>query len=380
MNSEKSWRKAYYVLLLIILLALLQPKGGTWAWLHNIRWLYVLLLSFTLSQILTPIIIKIAWFFKILDYPDARKLHPAPTPRIGGLAIFIAFILSAARNFQFSRELTGLIAGGSMIYIIGLIDDIHPLPAAPRLIGQIASCMVVIWSGVIITVVPHAVPGHQILSVIITVIWLIGIANALNFLDGIDGLATAMSILCSVLFFLIALPTRQGHLSYVSIALAGGCMGFLTFNWKPAKVFLGDSGATFLGFTIAGLAVMGSWAHNNPTVAVSTPLLILGIPIFDMIYTTVSRIKNGHVKNFKQWLEFVGRDHFHHRLMRIGFSDKQTVFFILFLNFCLGIGALVIRDTGTRGSILLLVQSVIIFMIIVALMIVGRQVQIVNSK
>jgi UDP-GlcNAc:undecaprenyl-phosphate GlcNAc-1-phosphate transferase len=182
-----------------------------------------------------------------------------------------------------------------------------------------------------------------------------------------------MVMLCSMLFFLIAWPSRQSYLAYVTIAIVGACLGFLPYNWKPARIFLGDAGATFLGFMIAGIAVMGSWAHNNPMVAISTPLLILGIPIFDMIYTTVSRVKNGSVRTFRQWLEYAGRDHFHHRLMHLGLSDRQMVVFVWVLNLCLGIGALVIRDTGTKGSVLLLIQSVIIFLIIVVLMLLGRQ-------
>lgn len=379
-DRELPWRKAYYILLAIILIGLLQPKGGTWAWLHNIRWLYVMVLSFVTAQLATPLVIRIAWHFGILDRPAARKVHLQPIPRLGGLAIFIAFIFSTARNYQFSPQLAGLVTGGAVIYIIGLIDDIHPLPAVIRLVAQIAAALIVISSGVVLTVVPSAVPYHQYFSAAITVLWLIGLTNALNFLDGIDGLASGMAALCSLLFFLIAWPTRQSYLAYVTIALCGASLGFITYNWRPARIFLGDAGSTFLGFMIAGIAVMGSWAHDNPMVAISTPLLILGIPIFDMIYTTISRVRNGSVRSFKEWLEFAAKDHFHHRLMHLGLSVPQTVFFILGVNLCLGLGAIVIRDTGTKASILLLVQSVIIFLIIVVLMLLGRTITQDNNK
>jgi UDP-GlcNAc:undecaprenyl-phosphate GlcNAc-1-phosphate transferase len=372
-HTTASWRKASYILLAVILVSLLQPRGGTWAWLYDIRWLYVLFLSCAWSLLLTPLVIRLAWRLKILDYPDARKTHASPVPRIGGMAVFLAVLLSTARNYQFSPQLMGLIAGSSIIYLIGFVDDIRSLPATTRLIGQLAACLIVIRSGVILTIIPHSWPGWYIISAAITVIWLLGLSNAINFLDGVDGLATGMVMICAFLFFLIAWPTRQSYLAYVTIAVAGACLGFLPYNWKPARVFLGDAGSTFLGFLIAGLAVMGSWAHDNPTVAFATPLLILGIPIFDMIYTTVSRVRNGSVTTFKQWLEYAGRDHFHHRLMNLGFSEQQTVLFIWTLNLCLGLGATVIRDSGTRGSIAILLQSVIIFFIIVVLMLAGRE-------
>jgi UDP-GlcNAc:undecaprenyl-phosphate GlcNAc-1-phosphate transferase len=369
-----SWRKAYYVLLVIILCSLFQPHGGTWAWLHDIRWLYVFFISFLFANLLTPAAIRLAWYFKILDYPDPRKMHSSPIPRVGGIAIFAAVLLSTARNYQFSPALTGLIAGGCIIYVTGLIDDIHPLSAGVRLLAQLVAAMVVVSQGVVLTIVPLSFPGHQVISAGITVLWLIGLTKALNFMDGIDGLATGMTALCSLFFFLIAWPTRQSYLAYVTIALCGAALGFLPYNWKRARIFLGDAGSTFMGFMLAGLAVMGAWAHNNATVALSTPLLILGIPIFDMIYTTISRVKNGSVRSFRQWLEYTGKDHFHHRLMHLGLSEPQTVFFILMVNLCLGLGAIVIRDTGTKGSMLLLIQSVIIFLIIVVLMLLGRQV------
>jgi UDP-GlcNAc:undecaprenyl-phosphate/decaprenyl-phosphate GlcNAc-1-phosphate transferase len=373
MRRSTTKTKILYGLLLLLLLILLQPTGGKWAWIHGVRWLYVFLLSFGLSFLLTPLAEMLAQKFKILDLPDHdRKIHTMPIPRLGGLAVFAAFLISATRNDQFSMQLGGLIFGGCIIYAIGFFDDKKPLPAAARLSMQIIACLVVIYSGVFITVIPKEFDLFRVPSSLLTIFWLLGLSNALNFLDGVDGLATGMAALCSILFFMIALPTNQTYLSYSTMALAGACLGFLPYNWRPAKIFLGDAGSTFLGFMIAGFAVMGSWADKNGMVAVSTPLLILGIPIFDMIYTTVSRIKNGSVKTFIQWLEYAGKDHFHHRLMHLGFSQVQTVGLILLLNFCLGLGALTLRETGTRGSIFLLSQSVLIFLIVVALMLRGR--------
>jgi UDP-GlcNAc:undecaprenyl-phosphate GlcNAc-1-phosphate transferase len=207
------------------------------------------------------------------------------------------------------------------------------------------------------------------------VIWLVGIVNAFNFMDGIDGLASTMGAVCALLFLGIGWKSNQYPLSFISAALAGACFGFLRMNWRPAKVFLGDSGSTFIGFILGCLALYGSWATDNPAVSLSTPVLILGIPIFDIIYTTVSRVRNGSVRSVKEWLEYAGKDHFHHRLMKLGMSVEQTVGFIVVLNICLGLGAWNIRHTAsTAGTWLLLAQSVLIFLIVVALMILGREV------
>jgi len=381
MHSNEPWRKAYYILLVILLVMLLQLKGGTWAWAFNIldktwniRWVYVLLLSFIMAQLLTPLAIRLAWYFNILDYPNERKLHGSPVPRIGGLAIFVSVLAATVRNYQFSSELTWLIVGGSIIYALGFIDDIHPLTSTLRLSVQLVACLAVIKGGILITVIPYFWPFSHFLRIAVTVVWLIGMANAINFLDGIDGLVSGMIAISALLFFAIAWPTRQSYLAYLVIAMAGACIGFLPYNWKPAKTFMGDASATFLGFMIAGTAVMGSWTYKNAMVAVATPLLILGIPIFDMIYTTVSRFKNHQVRTFREWLEYTGRDHFHHRLINIKLSEQHTVLFIWMLNLCLGLGAVVIRDTNTMHSILVLTQSVMILLIIAVLMISGRQV------
>ncbi|MDI6642013.1 MAG: MraY family glycosyltransferase [Elusimicrobiota bacterium] len=367
-------KKAYFVLLLIVIVFLLQPKGGTWAYLLNVRWLYVFLVAFCISNFLTPVCIKLGYRFNLLDYPSERKTHKEPTPRIGGIAIYLAFIICIVRNLQFSKELSGLVIASSMIFFLSLIDDFHPLSATLRIIVQVAAALLAVKSGLTITFLPVGFPGEYFFEALITIIWFIGITNAVNFLDGIDGLVTSFGILCSLLFFLIALPTQQKFLVYLCIALIGACVGFIPYNWHRAKIFLGDSGSTFIGFLLGGFAVFGSWAEHNPIVALSTPLLILSIPIFDMIYTTISRIRNRRVKTVKEWLEYTARDHFHHRLMKLGLSVPKSVGFIILVNSCLGLGALIIRDVGTKGSILLLLQATGIFAIIVVLMILGREI------
>jgi len=349
-----------------------SPWGGRWAWLIGARWIYVLIFSFLVSYLATGLLIPVGNKLKILDIPDhIRKIHTEPVPRVGGLAIFIAVTVAVIRNLQFSKELTALFIGSSLIYLTGFIDDIKPQKASLRLFAQIGASLIALFGGVRITVVPHGMPLELFWEYLITILWLVGLANAINFLDGINGLASGIVSLAGILFFAIAFPTRQSYLAYMTMALVGGCSGFFIWNMK-GKIFLGDAGATFIGFLIAGIAVMGSWAHPDPIVAAVTPLLVLSIPIFDMIYTTISRFRNRQVKNLKEWLEYVGKDHLHHRLMHMGFTPVTSLIFVLLLNLAVGTGALTIRFAGIKGAYLLLVQTVIIFVIVVLLMLQGR--------
>jgi UDP-GlcNAc:undecaprenyl-phosphate GlcNAc-1-phosphate transferase len=372
----RDYFRPLHLVVVCVLIGLLLPPGWlsarSWEW--GLRWLYILVLSFLLSSLITPLSIYLAYKIGILDIPDKRKMHAVPIPRLGGFGVFMAVVLTIGRNFQFSQELTGLMVAGSLIYGVGVLDDTLGLSARFRLAAQLAAALIVVAFGIRITFIPH-IPGEIFWEALITVIWMVGITNAINFLDGIDGLASGMGALCALLFLSIAWPSRQGHVSFFTVALAGGCLGFLPYNWRPARIFLGDAGSTFIGFTLAGLAIMGSWgADHNPLVALTTPLLVLSIPIFDMIYTTVSRIKNGKVNNVKQWLEYVGKDHFHHRLMNLGMTEKQTVAFILVLNLCLGLASVTIRHTDTSlGAGLLMFQAFLIFIMITSLMLLGRQ-------
>ena len=355
---------------------LFQPSGGRWAWLLEIRWLYVFVFAGVLSYLFTPITIILARRFNILDRPDfQRKIHSVPMPRIGGLAIFTAVMMAIFRNFVFSPQLFGLVLGSAMIYIVSFIDDISPLSAILRLIVQITASIVVTSSGVVMHFFPASWPMKEVLDFCLTIVWMVGITNAVNIMDGVDGLAASLVAVSALFFFFIVWPSRQNIETYITMALAGACLGFLPYNWKPAQTFLGDSGAMFIGFFIAGLTVMGNWGHNNPMVSFATPLLILGIPIFDFIYITFSRIKNNRIHNVKEWLEYTGKDHLHHRLMHLKFSSVETVLFIILINICLGLGALVMQESDAEGCFFMLLQETTIFLIIIFLMFKGRTVE-----
>ena len=364
-----------YAAISLAALVLLLPPGGfsAWTWLEGLRWVYLFLMSFLACMVLSPVTVWLAWRVGAVDRPGARKIHTAAIPRIGGAAVYAAFTLTILRNQQIPVEVWGILLGGTIIFILGFVDDCRQLSAAARLFWQAVAALAVALFGLHLSF-PLKMPFGYPLSVLLSVIWLVGITNAFNFMDGIDGLASSMGVVCALLFLGLGWNSSQYALSFMSAALAGSCAGFLTINWRPARAFLGDSGSTFIGFILGCLALYGSWATNNPVVAISTPLLILGIPIFDIIYTTVSRIRNGSVRNVREWLEYAGKDHFHHRLMYLGMKAEYAVGFIVLLNVCLGLGAWTMRRTVTSvGTWLLLAQSVIIFIIVVVLMVLGRE-------
>lgn len=365
----------FFSLAVLAALLAMLPAGGfsAWTWTEGLRWFYLFLIAMSAVFLLAPASAWLAVRIGAMDVPDARKVHTAPVPRIGGLAVYLAFMLAVLRNQQFSREIWGILLGGTIIFLLGFFDDWKGLSARTRLFWQTAAALVVTFFGLQLSF-PLQLPFGLTLSVILSVVWLVGITNAFNFMDGIDGLASVMGAVCALLFLGIGWNSSQYPLSFISAALAGACLGFLRMNWRPARVFLGDSGSTFIGFILGCLALYGSWATDNPAVAFSTPLLVLGIPVFDIIYTTVSRVRNGSVSSVRQWLEYTGKDHFHHRLMKLGLGVEQTVGFIVLLNICLGLGAWTIRHTAsTFGTWLLLTQSVLIFLIVIALMLLGRE-------
>lgn len=369
-------KKIYYILITCIILFFLFNKNAALYFKEiNMHWLFLLLLAFFMSQILTPVVKYISTVLKILDYPDKRKVHKVPIPRLGGLVIFIVFIIMTLMNFNYvnDKPIIGLLIGCFIIVFIGVIDDAKGVTATVKLLGQVVAACVVIYFGIRITFIPHFFMKDQ-LEVLISIVWIIGITNAINFLDGMDGLATGLSIISAISVLLIALPTGQSDVAYISIVLIGCSAGFLLYNFKPAKIFLGDSGSTFLGFILSCSTIMMTWPNKETVVAMSMPLLIFGVPIFDMTYTTISRFKNGSVKTIGEWLSFVGKDHFHHRLVHMGFSDVMAVIFIYAVTFLLGLSAVALTDAGNTAAILLLFQAMIIFFVIVSLMLVGREI------
>ena len=324
---------------------------------------------------MTPICRWLALRLKVLDTPDWRKIHDQPTPLLGGMAIYIAFTSSLLLNWVFLPGMKILLLGATLIFIMGLWDDIRPLPALLKFIFQILiSLLVIIVGDLQITFFYHSA-WAPLVNIPLTLLWIVGLTNAMNFFDGVDGLATTMSFMGALFLGLLAFQTDQPALGWFAVALLGACMGFFPYNFrfgKSALLFLGDAGSTFLGFTLAGLAVLGKWSNTSNFVSISAPILIFGVLIFDMIYVNLSRAKNGQAKNFFEFLTCVNKDHLHHRLILLGFARKEVVFVICTMSACLGVSALIIVNQKFLDALLGLFQASLIIGLIVTLMWKGK--------
>ena len=330
------------------------------------RWLYIFLFSFSLSYTLTPFVRSIAIKRNVLDRPSERKIHLVPTPLLGGLAVYLGILGSIAANAIISEGMVAVLLAGTLMMVLGLIDDVKGLSAGVRLCVQLLAMAIVMLSGKVLTLFPVGLIGSS-LNVVLTVLWIIGITNALNFFDGMDGLATGLTAIIAFFLGAVAFQTHQPLLGWFAVAIVGSCLGFLPYNFRPnqpATIFLGDTGSSFLGFILACLAVKGNWAEGNPIVSLSNPILIFGVLIYDMVHITAARIITGKVASFRSWIEYVGKDHLHHRLATLLGTKKGSVFLIYLLSVCLGLGAIMLRNARTVDALLLLVQATIIVIVL----------------
>lgn len=361
----------YSAVLFSLLVFLLIPgvKQGFEA--HHLSFLYIILFSYIIANVVTPLVKAVAAYCHVVDKPGGRKIHLNATPLMGGAAVYAAFAVAILYNNVYSLELKGVAIGATMVFIMGLVDDVKSLPAKLKLLVQIGATMVMIQYGVVADFMPNTWWG-KLAEILVTLIWVIGITNALNFFDGMDGLAAGLTAVCSLFVSILAVQYGQKYVLYLSLALLGSSLGFLPYNLrykKAAGIFLGDGGSTFMGYMLASLTIMGGWGASNPVKAYTLPVLVLGILIFDMSYTTVTRFKNKQIASFNDYLSFTGKDHLHHRLEQLGFTRKQTVFFIYFVAASLGLNALVLRNGSTLDALILLLQATLICVAIVILMI-----------
>jgi UDP-GlcNAc:undecaprenyl-phosphate GlcNAc-1-phosphate transferase len=353
---------------------LLPPVRRTFAG-AGLGWLYLMALAFALALAGVPLARTLATWRGVLDLPAARKLHRVPTPLLGGAVVYAAFAATVLFNFAFSLQLKGVAVGATIVVVLGVLDDVYDLSARLKLLGQALAAMVAMAYGVTLHVVPEGVPWAAALNAALTLLWFLTVTNALQFLDGMDGLAAGLGAVAALFFSMAALQTGQRYLMYLAAPLVGACLGFLPYNFRPgrqASIFLGDSGASFIGFTLAGLAVMGEWAQNDPVVALLTPMLILAVPLFDIAYVGVTRIATGKVHSVAEWLAYTGKDHIHHRFEALGLDRPASVLLIVAIAATLGLSALLLKFASPPEAALLLVQAACILSIIAVLEGVGR--------
>ncbi len=323
------------------------------------EWTLALVAAMGVVLISTPAVIALAKKTGAVDKPDARKVHKTPIPRIGGLAIFLGFmsaiILTAIlANFKGEMlfEVIGLIVSGSLMFLVGIIDDYKNLPAKVKLLGQIiAAAVLVLAFDVRIDFITDPFGDYIYLewfAIPATLFWLVGITNTVNLIDGLDGLAAGVSLIAAGTIFLVAMEQNFFLITILTAAIAGAAFGFLFYNTNPARIFMGDSGSLFLGFMLAGISVIGA-TKSATTIALIVPILALGLPILDTTFAIVRRYRGGQ-PIFKP-----DKGHLHHRLLNLGFSQRQAVFLMYVFSAILGLSAIILTEVSGKLAILILV-------------------------
>lgn len=368
MNDRK--RLVFRLLVLPFLAAILLPYSmKRWMFDHNFSILYYLLVSSGMSFGLIPVMYKLGMAMDITDHPGGRHTHKLMTPRTGGIAIFITFIITLNLIVDHPREFQGLFWASCIIAFIGIVDDIRSLPAVVKMLGQIVAVSVLIWYGFAFSFLPDTFIGN-VVEILLTYIWILGIVNAFNCLDGMDGLAAGVGIIISGFFAWIAYSVGDSFLMIVSIILVGSILGFFPYNFRfrnKGLIFLGDTGSTFVGFTIAALSIYGNWGRDK-SVDLIIPVLLLAVPITDMVMTTAIRTTRKQVRSFRELMAYAGNDHFHHRLQQMGIKPKQTVLVIYLLTIVMGLISLLLKHGDFVSSLISLAIGIIIFYLIVAFM------------
>ncbi len=340
-------------------------------------------LAFIVAFSATPVAKKLAFRVGAVDVPnDARRIHNKPIPRLGGLAIVAGFVVSLLYNIFFSlfdeysvfapnTKLIGFFIALIIIVTMGIIDDIYQLKARYKLIFQTIAALVIAFSGTRIVNVtnPFSDSGMSTLNIyisfIVTVLWVIGITNAINLIDGLDGLAVGVTSIASLSLFIVSVIEGDVYSAIFTAILVGATLGFLPFNFNPAKIFMSDTGANFLGLALAFISIQGT-LKSYATISIAIPLLVLGLPIFDTIFAIVRRIAD------HQSVMNPDRGHLHHRLIDMGLSHRNSVIVMYIVSAALGLCAIVLANKGALPAIIII--------IIVAVFIVGGARYMINTN
>ena len=306
------------------------------------------LIAFLISLLMTPLVKKLAFRVGAVDRPEARKVHSRLMPRMGGLAIFLGFTITILLVEPMTKSNIGLLAGGLLILLLGLADDIVGVSPRMKLLGQIIAAGVLVGFGEKIDFLTNPFGAHMFylpaaVGIPLTIFWIVGVTNAVNLVDGLDGLAGGLAAIASLTLALIGWANDQMMIVVPAVILSASIIGFLKYNFHPAKIFMGDSGSLFLGYMLAGLSVIGL-TKGAAVISVFVPILILGIPIFDTLYAIVRRFINN------QPILEADKGHLHHRLLAIGLSHRQTVVAIYGISSVLGGCAIVLTFLTTAQA------------------------------
>lgn len=321
-----------------------------------------IIFSFLVAAIIafatTPIAKLIARRVGAVDYPSARRVNKVPIPRMGGMAIFYGFMVSVLCFVDIgSPELRGILLGAVIIAVLGALDDVYQLPAWLKFLVQLGAAVLVVCHGVDVSVITNPFREGSYIHLglwgyPLTVLWIVGVTNAVNLMDGLDGLAVGISAIACFALFIIAIFTGMGNIAVLIAAVIGGCLGFLPYNSHPASIFMGDTGSNFLGFIMATISIQGLF-KSYAVVSLLIPLMILGLPIFDTSFTIMRRMKN------KKSIFQPDRGHLHHRLMDSGFSHQQTVYILYVISALAALSAVVLLLFGSARAMILIIAIVI---------------------
>ncbi|MCT4597581.1 MAG: undecaprenyl/decaprenyl-phosphate alpha-N-acetylglucosaminyl 1-phosphate transferase [Vallitalea sp.] len=332
----------------------------------NLIYIIAFIIAFVIACITTPISKKIAFKVGAIDMPKARGMHDKPMPLAGGMAIVMGFVITVLiiapliSNLELTH-LVALIGGGIVITIVGLLDDIYDLSAKKKLFFQILAALIVVSTGTTIHAFswPWATSGMIMLgsfSNVITIIWIIGITNAVNLIDGLDGLAAGVSSIAALCLMFISILYGEPTAILLTAALAGSCLGFLPHNFSPATIFMGDTGSTFLGFTLSVISIQG-FIKSYTAITIIVAILILGLPIFDTFFAILRRVING--KPVMQ----ADRGHLHHRLMDRGYSHKRVVLTLYGVSGSFGIAGILIAMNDFELAVIIICLILIVWFV-----------------
>lgn len=319
--------------------------------------------AFAISMVATPFAKKVSEKLGAIDYPKARGMHTKPMPRLGGIAIVLGFMITVLVLYRFVNNINikhfcGFIAGAIVIVGVGIVDDSRQLPARVKLVFQIIAALLVIGSGIRINVVMWPVTTYlQKLSAPITLIWIIGITNAVNLIDGLDGLAAGVSSIASICLMVLCILTGTESAVVFTAALAGSCLGFLPRNFNPAEIFMGDTGATFLGYVLAVTSIMGVF-KGYAVLALVVCLLSIGLPIFDTLCAMLRR-----AATHKPIMQ-ADRGHLHHKLIDRGYTQKQAVLIMYGISLVLAILAIIIAIKDSRALAVAVLMVILLSFVI----------------
>lgn len=298
-------------------------------------------IALVLSVVLTPLAIRVAHQIGLVSIPRTDRWHQRPTALLGGVAIFIGFIITALLFVPADTQVSSVLVGTVVVFALGTLDDFYPLPLQSKLIGQILAACIPVFSDVIFTL-----PWNILLCSLITVLWIVSITNAINLLDNMDGLAAGTATISAGFLVGFAFQNQMPTSALIAACLGGAALGFLLYNFHPARVFMGDSGSLVLGYLLATITVLGSSLEYSAWTLL-VPIALLGVPIFDTCFVTVMRILH------KRQITQGGRDHTSHRLVALGLSERSAVLLLYGINAILASSTLLVRNLSGFSSLML---------------------------